>query len=330
MVKKGRVNISAIVLFLFAIGSWSIARTQTKPIEPQQVQNLLAKSLPQTLVGECIGDESANPLIFDNITVRSTKNGDITVQGLDREGSAWTAHLEIAPAAECQVWTAGLTNQQHPDLMILVTGLNSSGGWDSDLYVLTFDAIDRPFPWRATGNFSSDLNGIRQVVREANTNAARIIVPQREGDRASGMSFVYYVFGISNSRISSITNTADGSRWPLVLSSREDFIREAQSYSQPGVKDNISSDASATQKATIVAINNPQSIQDEQLVLSNNSTVSYPSILMVDKAEGARVITFDPAPVEIEKLSREKAGVRVMETTCNQGDCQPLLLRASE
>jgi len=133
------------------------------------------------------------------------------------------------------------------------------------------------------------------------------------------------------SRIRKISHAQDGSTWPLIVSSARDTTEAEGRYDSS----TISGDTGALEdddssKSTIVRIDNPDSMQDEKLVLSTKAVIGYPKIVVLDKPDGSRFIDFDPTQSEIVELKNSNAIVQSLGTECDGGDCQPLLLWARE
>jgi len=229
------------------------------------------------------------------------------------------------------VWTADLGNNQRRDLFILAMGTNSSGGWDSQLNLLLQDDNGRPFPWQATGNFSADESGVIQIVKDTDSGTAQILVPKQGGDRSTGLSYAYNLFGVTGGRIHKVTASQSGMQWPLMISPTKDFADEQRRY-EPSTSV-ISAGARGgvdAPKVVIERIDHPNSMQDEQLVLSTKEVLGFPKIVMIDRSNGERFIDFDPSQKEILQLKSGNAGIRSLGVTCDRGDCQPLIVWAKE
>ena len=302
-----------------------VALVQAQTIVPKQVQQLLTKRFPQVKVGAC-NDDDMSPLVYRDTAIYS-KNGNISIHGSDHFGNPWTAKMEISPMSECQVWTSDLGNNQRQDLLILVMGLNSSGGADSQLSLLVFDDNGLPLPWQAIGSFTSDADGVLQVVRPDSNKAAQIIVPKQEG--IGNISRAYHLFGVAGNSIDRAI--VSGSDWPFLSSTSKEFTHEQQAYAPWGPdRNSVSSNVMAASRITITEIKNQGSMQDEQLVLSNKQVLRYPKIIMIDRPNKTRAIDFDPTQIAIKQLKNSNAAVQVYGTTCDGGFCQPLLLWAKE
>jgi hypothetical protein len=296
---------------------------------PKQVHSLLAKHFPQTLIGEC-EDGEASPLTRGYTSIQ-WHNGDISIHGSDLQGKPWVAQIKVSPIAECQVWTSDLANNQQHDVLVLSMGIDSSGGWSSQLSLLIFDNQGRPFPWQAIGNFSADANGILEVVKSESKGVAEIVVAKQSGNIHSGFSYAYHRFGVTGSRIRKITHAQDGSTWPLIVSPTKNTNETEGRYDSSTISGGtgVAEDEDSS-KSKIVRIENSDSMQDEHLVLSTKAVIGYPKIVMIDKPDGGRSIDFDPTQSEIEELKNNNAMVQSLGTECDRGNCQPLLLWAKE
>lgn len=329
MIRNYRQRTCFTAIGMFVLGMGTLLAEQAKVVAPKQVQQLLTKRFPQVNIGEC-NDSDTNPLVFGNIIIQS-RNGNISLHGSDNQGNPWVAQMEISPVSECQVWASDLGKNQRQDLLILSMGTNSSGGWDSQLSLLLFDENGRPFPWQAIGNFGADSNGILQVVRHGTNGAAEIIVPKLGGDRYTGLSYAYNLLGVTGNLIHRITVAEDSSKWPLLVSPTKDIIDDERTYEPSTLSGGAgpAKDASIP-RSFIAELDNADSMQDEQLILSTKEVVGYPKLIMIDKSNGERFIDFDPSQDEIKQLKSVNASVQAIGTTCDRGNCQPLLLWAKE
>lgn len=319
--------VTTIAVLALAFSSYAAVIMQAQSTTPKQVSQLLTNRFPQVLIGEC---NESTPLTAGNVSIQSN-NGDIVIRGSDFKGNSWTAQMEISPMSECQVWTADLGNKQRRDLLILAMGTNSSGGWDSQLYLLLQDNNGRPFPWQAVGNFSTDESGVIQVVKDTNSGTAQILVPKQEGDRSTGLSYAYNLFGVTDGRIRKITMSEGGTQWPLFVSPDSGFIEEERMYdaSTPAISSASRTGTNAA-KVVIEKINLPTSMQDAQLVLSTKEVTKFPKIVVIDRHNGGRFIDFDPTEKRISELKSSGAGIQSLGVTCDQGYCQPLIMWAEE
>jgi hypothetical protein len=319
--------VTTIAVFALALSFYAAVILQAQSTTPKQVSQLLTNRFPQVLIGEC---NESTPLTSENISIQSN-NGDIVIRGSDFKGNPWTAQMEISPMSECQVWTADLGNKQRRDLLILAMGTGSSGGWDSQLNLLLLDNNGRPFPWQAVSNFSADESGVIQVVKDTNSGTAQILVPKQDGDRSTGLSNAYNLFGVTDSRIRKITMSQGGMQWPLMVSPTREFIAEQQKYepSTSAISAGSRSGANAA-KVVIERIDNPESMQDEQLVLSTKKVLGFPKIVMIDRSSGERFIDFDPSQKEISELKSSGAGIQSLGVACDRGYCQPLIVWAEQ
>lgn len=248
-------------------------------------------------------------------------NGDLIVSGKDQAGQTYAA-IKGTSLTGCQIWSADLDGNGQRDLLILTPGQDSSGGYDTELSVLLFDTDGRPFPWKATGNFTSNGAGIRQLVQAPSGRGASVIVPTKEGLAGPDASLAFQAYTFSPNAVTKMTGSAFGLNWPVLANSTPELEKHQMaatlSFDQKSLPAPVRLRAGSAQNDSALLV----------LALNNGQQVEAPATLVEEDAAGDRVITFDPMPSDLQRLLRQSAQITTMGRSCEEEECRPLVMIA--
>ncbi len=248
-------------------------------------------------------------------------SGDLVVSGTDQAGRTYVA-TKGTGLPGCQIWSADLDGNGQRDLLILTPGQDSSGGYDTELSVLLFGTDGRPFPWKATGNFTSNGAGIREVIRAPSGRGASVIVPTEEGLAGLDASLAFQVYTFVPDGVTKATGSAFGLNWPILVNSTPEMERHqkaaALSFDQERLPAPVRLRAGSGQKVSAQSM----------LALDNGQQTKPPATLVEEDASGGRTITFDPMPSDLERLLAQSARVVTVGRSCEEEECRPLVMIA--
>jgi len=271
-------------LLLFATLPVKLAAELSPP--PKAVTNLTAHPWPQTLVGEC--NIAAKPITLGATQVISLPEGMVLVHGQDREGHTWKFSFDTAPIAECQLWRFNLSDAGSQALAFISYGTDSSGGADTTLYFLFFDHDDRPIPWIAVGRFTSNDNGIEQLVTADSPTHPQLIVPHEETlflPNGNETVQAYHLLDLTPEGLQPAVLPAHNSSWPLFVGATKEYIAQEKSYKPSLTFAPPSSDSNLTLKAISTDANN-----NTQIVLSDGSRHPAPATIIEELPDGSRFL----------------------------------------
>lgn len=248
-------------------------------------------------------------------------NGDLIVSGTDQAGRTYVA-AKGTGITGCQIWSADLDGNGQKDLVILTPGQDSSGGYDTELSVLLFDTDGRPFPWKATGNFTSNGAGIGQLVQAPSGRGASVIAPTKEGLAGPDANLAFQAYTFSPNAVTKMTGSAFGLNWPVLANSTPELEKHQMAAT-------LSFDQKSFSAPVRLRAGSPQTISATSMfALSNGQGVEAPATLVEEDAAGDRVITFDPMPSDLQRLLRQSAQVTTVGRSCEEEECRPLVMIA--
>jgi len=322
------VTVTTTVLLLFiSLLAPAFGQVAATAAPNPVLAKVMEGQIKQTKIGDC--DHFNNPvLLYNQVEIDSAETGDISIAGRSNDGSKWRATIGIAPVAVCEVWTAELSPGYPPSIILLTTGIDSSGGWDTKLSLLLFNKEGMPMPWQATSMFDWDDSGVKEIVRRPGAESASIALPIRDGDRFDGFSYAYELYDVIGDRVQPVADVRYGVRWPWIPKGQLPFDEHRQLNvlstvpSATAAKRNDDSPV-RIKKLSKTAANN------DQIELDDKSSVLFPNMLVEDNASHERVIVFAPCEEEdIRKLIKPETTVQVIGKECGWDGCGPLILQA--
>jgi hypothetical protein len=322
-------NISSLLaasIALMSFGTPVFVRAEKITASNPVITRVLEGQVQQTKIGNCNYRESPIRL-YKQMEIDSDEGGDLRISGFSSDGSAWRANINFDPGADCEVWTAALSPGNPPSIIIRAGGIDSSGGWDTELSILLFDKQGKPMPWQAISYFDVNEKGVQEIVRFPGSEKASIVVPIREGDKFDGFAYLYDLYDIVGDRVQRITGARYGVKWPLLPQQRPDIeahhLLDTLSTVEPPEKDVLNDSSSRIKKLLGDA--------DSKLVieLGNGSSIRRPRILVEDQAGQGRSIIFDPTQNDLRNLVKANATGQVIGKRCDWDECTPLILKTN-
>ncbi|HEY6412390.1 MAG TPA: hypothetical protein VIX42_01805 [Edaphobacter sp.] len=181
-------------------------------------------------------------------------------------------------------------------------------------------------PWQAFSNFEVNEKGVQEIVRFPGSEGASIVVPIQDGDKLSGFDYVYDVYDIVGDRVQRITGVRSDAKWPVVPQNKSDVVAHHQ-------LDTLSTIESPKegQDDSFFRIKNLSRSPANDVVIEreNGDPIGMPQILVVDKAERARSIIFEPSEDDLRTLIKANATAQIIGQRCNWHECNPLILKTT-
>ena len=272
--------------------------------------------------------QSSDPVSVGNATMKAKADGTVTLSGRDKTGLPWTATYPAFPGAGCQLWQARLERRAEPALILVAFGGNTSGGWDTTLSVLLFDAQGRPFPWQAKGKFSVTDNGIDGVVQLGTAGTAAVLVRTRQSDGPGNHLDSHSLYTFSGMRAVEVNGESEGKHWPFDVStgSRKWSLRQAS----PSTVDTLqTSGVSASADTPPENASRFEGIKgtndsDRQIILSGGGNY-FPDLFVIDTQLGRRIVSY-PTLSDLTNLKAGKAAGVALGNNCSEGDCHPVVV----
>jgi hypothetical protein len=316
---------------------------------PTQVKAVLARPLQQHKVTDCV---NASPgLTWRGATALNYSSEGLMFTGINAAGRSWKAIVPASGVLTCEVWSAQLAGQQNEALIVINYG-HSADGYDAELTILMFDRQGRPVPWQAIGHFQTSPAGIAQITSAGPAHNAAIVVSTRTGDRREGYAFVSDLYEANSRGLHKVVGNRSGDTWPrlsgnanmLPTTRQKDSksvdlrstdgdaagtsIIDAISPNQKGdVPVTLDNGSLLTARVTIPDGSNDQS--ESKLLLSDQTSIPVPRIIVADAANGSRTIFFGQnVPDAVSELRQGKYKIRVTGQHCDAEDCHPFILWA--
>jgi hypothetical protein len=302
-------------------------RAQDQPHQASQTPSALVvleqSPFPQQKVTDC-----TTPATWNGAKI-SYDDGELTIAGIDSERHSWVAHIPAQNVFTCEVWSAKLHQGSSGDLIIANRG-NSFDFYDTELTVLYFGPQGLPMPWQARGAFSFSKDGIAEVVKADGAGNGGIVVPSRIGDRVDGYVYVYQLVMISDTGVHRFSGPSSSGTWPLITG-------DANLLSVMETANALSEDAGDVvfdkNKGVLL-----KSVQMPGLgkglggvQFSDNSDELFPAMLVVDSAEGNReIFPSQDVTEKLASLAKQAYKIRVIGQTCEEEECGPLLMVATQ
>ena len=315
------------VLFLFtSLLAPAFGQIAATPASNPVLAKVMEGQIKQTKIGDC--DHVSNPvLLYNQVEIDSAEDGEISIAGRSNDGSKWRATIGIAPVAVCEVWTAELSPGYPPSIILLATGIDSSGGWDTELSLLLFNKDGLPMPWQATSMFDWDDSGVKEIVRGPGAERASIVLPIQEGDRFDGFSYAYELYDVIGDRFQPVADVRYGVRWPWIPKGQHTLDEHRQMNSLSTVSTTTTAKGNDDSPVRIKRLSQTAA-NNLQIELDDNSVVLRPGILVEDNAEHERVILFTHDDGDLRKLIKPGTTVQVIGKECGWDGCGPLILQA--
>lgn len=271
--------------------------------------------------------QSSDPVSVGNAAMKVDADGTVTLSGRDKTGLPWTATYPAFPGAGCQLWQARLERRAEPALVFVAFGGNTSGGWDTTLSVLLFDAQDRPFPWQAKGEFSVTDHGIDGVVQLGAASTAAVLVRTRQSDGPGNHLDSHSLYTFSGVRAVEVHGESEGKHWPFDVptGSPKWSLRQAS----PSALDTLqtsgvsgSADTRPENASRFEGIKGTND-SDHQIILSGGSTY-FPDLLVIDTQSGRRIVSY-PTLTDLTDVKAGKAAGVALGNNCSEGNCHPVV-----
>jgi len=285
--------------------------------------DVLRTPIKQQKLADC-DFQSAVPVSFGTGTMVTDAGGAVTLNGVDRKGTAWTATYHTDPGPGCQLWQAYLGTNGEVDLIFVQFGFDSSGGWDTILSLLLFDDQGRPFPWQAMGKFTTNDSGVRELVQLGKEKKLVAIVPERKGDAQGNIHYSYRAYTFAGIRATELAGAYGDVNWPLsdypAPQNRTDLtvVHTLTTSGQSDSGNEIPPNPSLFKG--LIGTNDSQL----QLVMSNTS-FRLPDVLVVESTAG-RKITSSPMNSDLISLQALHAAGIALGNNCQNRPCHPVVL----
>jgi hypothetical protein len=185
--------------------------------------------------------------------------------------------------------------------------------------VLLFDADGRPFPWQATGKFSSGPKGIDQVISDGSANA-NILVSTDEGADTVNHNLVFELYKFSPQRVAKVEGASLGRTWPVMQTPNQSVIVHHSAALM-----NLDLSANTTPSDSLVPTSTAQITGSSKLTLSTGVQTEPPVMLVKDSSDGTRVIGADPTPTDIQRLVASHATIKALGRSCDEEECRPMV-----
>ena len=266
--------------------------------------------------------QTSDPVSIGIGTMKTDPDGTVILSGHDGTGKSWTASYQAFPGAGCQLWQARLERSQEPTLVFVQFGGNTSGGWDTTLSVLLFDAQNRPFPWQATGKFDVNKDGIDGLVTIGKADTPAVLVRTRQSDGPENDRDSSSLYTFSGNRAIELTGELEGKHWPFAASSNlhkwPTLPASHTLKTSSGISNAEAGDA--TRFEGVAGTND----SNRQLILSSGN-VYFPDVLVMDTRSGRRIVS-SPEQSDLAGLEAGKATGVTLGNNCNDGDCHPVVV----
>jgi hypothetical protein len=319
----------ALTMFIFAQAALpGFAQNSVDQSPAGTVSTLFPSRISQQKVGDC-AFQSGKPVVDQGISMSATPGGDVTISGKDQSNRVWTSTYEATPGAGCQLWKVDLGQNGRLALAFIAFRADSSGGWDTTLSLLLFDDEGRPFPWQATSLFTVDDLGVRELVKLGEDKQPAIIVPRRlEQVSATGAvnktGTEFHAYSFTNDRVREVLGYDANRTWPLIVPAG--FVPSSPLQNTESLSTSaVNSGQAQVQPETHEYVRLTGKNDSERQVEFTDQSVSLPNVLIVDSADGRRIISF-PQQSDFQNLKALSLKTTVLGQDCHYGSCSPLIM----
>ncbi|MCL6558418.1 MAG: hypothetical protein K6U74_06375 [Firmicutes bacterium] len=346
------ISVLAIIIFPVYLGA-AQTRLTDKDVVFSHLQQMHQAPFPLSRIASCDQQE----LPYKGVDLSIDRNtSELLIHGENQTGSSWTANLPVTGLG-CEIFQADLDQNGQQDLIIYSPEIGDRGSYGTRLTIIFFDRKGKPFPWQATGRFTLEQNGILEIRRNPDGNAAIIQTSEVGLPAWDGVSFLSWLYQVKDSRVYLKPESYAGTQFPHIIKANPSDIRIERiankmdlSTAEISGDDPVQSsdpffthDLSATEAAktrfntstTAENITNPTintaalSNSSDQIMLSDGTSAAPPEILVVDQRNGSRRIIFQPEETDFQQLEDQKYRVHPIGTSCEGlDDCQPFILWA--
>jgi len=350
--------IAAVALFTSYSFAAQNSAISANPEHSTPVDRVLAKAFPMTELSDCGKD--GEKISAGALTIEI--GGQIHIQGVSATGKKWSASWDYAPVSGCGIYRADLEGNGRQDLIVFTPEIDSGGAYHSFLTLLMMDADGEPTPWRIMGAFRMDEQGIAEIVQDGHGKAIILDTVQIGHASWGGVSTGYVLYRIADGRIDPVKGSYLGITWPYLPKNNPDNPGLAKMIGQQDISMRIGqaeaheqSDRSTLRVlryGAVVSQSSPAQPQEippgmyptvdigamdadkKYLILSDDSKMDLPSVVIFDRADGNREIVFegdyDTDAGQITQLWKKPFTVRSLGTQCfYEEECQPFLLWAT-
>lgn len=318
-----------LTMFIFAQAALpGFAKNSVDQSPAGTVSKLFPSRISQQKVGDC-AFQSSQPVVDQGISMSATPEGEVTISGKNQSNRVWTSTYEATPGAGCQLWKVDLGQNGRLALAFIEFGADSSGGWDTTLSLLLFDDEGRPFPWQATSLFTVDDLGVRELVKLGEEKQPAIIVPRllkqvSDTGVVSKTGTEFHAYSFTKDRVREVLGYYANRTWPLVVPAG--FVPSSPSGNAESLSTSVvnSSEAQVQQKTHEYVRLNGKNDSERQVEFTDQS-MALPKVLIVDSADGRRLISF-PQQSDFQNLKALSLKTTVLGQDCHQGSCSPLIM----
>lgn len=280
--------------------------------------------LKQDKVANCV--DARMSLHWKDVTIAYGESG-LQLSGITSQNAHWTA---IAPASgvfTCEVWAANLYKGASPSLLIF-SGSHDPEGYGSELTILSFDSMGLPVPWQAVGHFNSNKSGIMQLISQGDGKSS-LILSKREGDRLDGFAYVHDLIEINAAGFTKINGNRLSSNWPIITGNLKSLSGTEHNQSLTETFSEHSGQSDVITLKSVVLPNPSTGVGG--ITLSDGTQSMFPLMLQVDATDGSRNIYIaGDVPETLQNLIKKTYSARLVGQTCEEEECRPLLLIATE
>lgn len=314
-----KIRLLLVTIFTISMPCFSLNLAQGSEISATVLKSLENTSrFPQTKLTSC--SDISGSAHFQALDL-SYLNGDLTVTGADAFGHRFSA-VKATNISGCEIWTADLDGNGTLDLIIFTPGEDSSGGYDNMLSILLFGNDGKPMPWQATGHFTTDANGVRQIIKTEIPGRAAVIVPTEEGLTGPDANLSFQLYQFAPSSVSKINGKRHGLEWPVFENSTAALVKHQQA-------EDLSFDLSFnTHSARLRGRSSPHITATSLLNLDDGTQITPPAVIVEETQNQDRSIIFDPVPSDIEKVVAQRLQVSTMGSSCEEEECRPFIMIA--
>lgn len=322
---------------------------------------MASKSLrfPLHQVGDCA--RQGKPYQVANFKIVAL-GASLDIAGSNASGRAWKAELPVTGLG-CEIYTADLDRNGTDDLIVYAPGIGDRGKYGTNLAILLFGKDGTPSPWYAQGNFTLRAQGIQEIEQDESGQAEIVVTSQVGMPTWEGVSYVSLLYGIGGSGVIPVERKFLGVDFPNVASvnpnheklrrliagtsapsgppdSRESspvegtdphFVSFGPNTPASPLSSDIAAPASAKAAGNIRVDANLAYDSQSRVLLSDGTKLDVPTILVLDRADGSRRITFDPDDSDFKDQSVTKYRLHPTGSFCSDIDqCQPFILWAKQ
>ncbi len=302
--------------------------------------------LPGTGIGTIDLGKHPRTIEAAGMVVEVGAESQILVSGKDRADHGWAIELENGPMG-CRVFGADLDYNGRQDF-IIITQDASSGPDNVTVTLLLLDRAGRPIPWHATAAFTVTEAGLGNLVDLDRDGRAELLFPYVEdyyrGEARGTSVFRYSLIAASVQRVDGMFA---GNRFPIVLP-RGTLLEQ-----EPDLSTRLEENGGALRIQKTLP-GNPGSCGlggqlrlekrvepgettsgsrietdcEDRLVLSDGRTIGYPSMLIVDQAQGRSIVIVASQKALMAEVIAKRLLIKVVGRAYQSGP-RPFLVWAS-